>query len=189
LNATAWNLRRPFAGRMLADPAHRTLKSRSARRVCCAAKPHRSHVAVRGCAVLATDSQQRPSVAGQSLRGKSMVADAPCPHSIRSRTPNVPIAVCKRYLLRPPDILCTSNTVERLACAICGRMMLHQSSTLRGSRFDCTARCAPSRSSSLRCGPPLTALAPPRLGSYGFTREQFTAEGLCQRHEATLSQI
>ena len=26
---------------------------------------------------------------------------------------------------------------------------------------DCTARCAPSRSSSLRCGPPLTARAPP----------------------------
>ena len=37
---------------MLADPARRTLKSRSARRVCGAVKAYRSHVAVRGCPLL-----------------------------------------------------------------------------------------------------------------------------------------
>jgi len=175
---------------MLADPARQTLKSRSARRVYGAVSAYRWQVAVRGCALLATDSQQPPSVAGQSLRGQSIVADAPCPHTILSLTPIILIAVCERCSPRPPDILCTSNTVERRLYAICGRMIpLHQSSTFRGRRFDCTARCAPSRSSSLRCGPPLTALAPPRLGSYGFTREQLTGEGLCQRHEATVTQI
>ena len=57
MNATTRNLRRPFAGRMLADPARRTLETRPARRVCCAAKPYRSCDAVRGCALLATDSR------------------------------------------------------------------------------------------------------------------------------------
>ena len=190
MNATACNLRRSFAGRMLSDPARRALKSRPARRVCCAAKAHPSRVAVRSYALLATDSQERQSIAGQPLRGQSVVADTPCPHSLLSLTPIIPIALHEGCPRRPPNILCTSHTVERLPCAICRRMIpLHQLSTLRGSRFDCTARCAPSRSSSLRCGPPLTALAPPRLGSYGFTREQLTAERLCQRHEATLTQI
>jgi len=35
---------------------------------------------------------------------------------------------------------------------------LYQSSTSRERPFDCTARCAPSRFSSLRCGPPLSLL-------------------------------
>ncbi len=46
-----------------------------------------------------------------------------------------------------------------LHCAICDRMIpLYQSSTSRERPFDCTARCAPSRFSSLRCGPPLSLL-------------------------------
>ncbi len=162
MNATTCNLRRSFAGRMLSDPARRTLKSRPARRVCCAAKAHPSRVAVRGYALLATDSQERPSIAGQPLRGQSVVADTPCPHSLLSLTPIIPIALHEGCPRRPSDILCTSHTVERLPCAICGRMIpLHQSSTLRGSRFDCTARCAPSIYCSQSCAPHCTALAPP----------------------------
>jgi hypothetical protein len=53
-----------------------------------------------------------------------------------------------------------------LHCAICERIIpLYQSSTLREWPFDCTARCAPSRCSSLRCGPPLTLLDSARSAS------------------------
>jgi hypothetical protein len=53
-----------------------------------------------------------------------------------------------------------------LHCAICGRIIpLYQSPTLREWPFDCTARCAPSRCSSLRCGPPLTLLDRARSAS------------------------
>ena len=51
---------------MRSDPAGRTLHSRSARRVCCAVTRHRSRAAVHGCALLATDSQKQPTVAGQA---------------------------------------------------------------------------------------------------------------------------
>ena len=116
-------------------------------------------------ALLATDSQQKPSIIGQSLRRRLVIADVLFPRSILSLIPIIPIAVCKGYFRRPPDSLCISNTVGRLPCAMYARMIAaYQPPTVRVSRFHYTARCAPSRSSSLRCGPPLpllTALAPP----------------------------
>jgi hypothetical protein len=112
-----------------------------------------------GPALLATDSQERTAVAGHPFLRQSVVVDTPFPHSILSLTPIMPINVGGDYSPHPPGILCTSYTVKCRAGAICGRMIpLDQSSTMRGSRFDCTARCAPSRFSSLRCGPPLALL-------------------------------
>jgi hypothetical protein len=173
---------------MLADPARRTLKSRPARSVCCAAKAHRSHVAVRGCALLATDSQQRPSVPGQSLRGQSVVADTLCLRNVRFADSNR----CARCIRRLPDnpshILCACYTIRRLPCAICGGMIpVYQSSTLRGSRFDCTARCAPSMSCS-QAALHIALRLLRRRRSYGFTLAQLTAEGLWKRHKTVVNQ-
>jgi hypothetical protein len=86
VNATTRNLRRPFAGRMLADPARRTLETRPARRVCCAAKPYRSCDAVRGCAVLATDSRDMTLSCRSFYSRTPVVAAMPRPRSTRSQT-------------------------------------------------------------------------------------------------------
>ena len=151
-----------------------------------------------GPALLATDSQERTTAAGHPFRRQSVVLDTPFPHNILSLTPIMPTNVSGRYSPHPPGILCTSYTVKCRAGAICGRMIpLDQSSTMRGSRFDCTARCAPSRFSSLRCGPPLplltalssaNGLAPmaPRRGNSlpeDFCRDmKYSHRGIGDRH-------
>jgi hypothetical protein len=62
--------------------------------------------------------------------------------------------------------VCNQHGQMTLHCTICGcTISLYQSSTLREWPFDCTARCAPSRCSSLRCGPPLTLLDRARSAS------------------------
>jgi len=103
---------------MLADPARRTLLSRSARRVCGAVSAYRWHGVVRGRALLATDNQQRSSVGGQPIWGQSVVADTPCPYGILSLTPIIPIAVCEEYSRRPPQVLCITNTVKWLSIVL-----------------------------------------------------------------------
>ena len=137
MKASTWNPCRSFAGRIPSDPARRSLISRPVRRVCRAVKAHRSRDAVRGCAVLATDSQQRPSVAGQAHhRGQSAVVVTLC---LR----NVCFADSyhsTRRLWRSPgsasDTLCTWYTIRRISCAIGGRMFVpYQSSTLRDVPF------------------------------------------------------
>jgi hypothetical protein len=63
-----WNFVRMLDVGVLADPARRTLVSRLLCRVCGAAKAYRLHVAVRGCALLATESLERPAVAARSVK-------------------------------------------------------------------------------------------------------------------------
>jgi hypothetical protein len=61
-------------------------------------------------------------------------------------------------------IVCVAPTRSRAAIVLSLVRMItfDQPATAREAvPADCTARCAPSRSSSLRCGPPLTARAPP----------------------------
>src|SRR5208282_952326 len=71
---------------MLADPARRTLETRPARRVCCAAKPYRSRAAVRGCAVLATDSRDMTLRCRLFYSRTVVTAAMPCLRSTRSLT-------------------------------------------------------------------------------------------------------
>lgn len=93
---------------------------------------------------------------------ESVVAGC-CPHKFPTLSPFAPLAVRERVARCPPEIPCTTNIVDASHSVIFGRMMmLDQSLTAREvAPAYCTARCAPSSSSSLRCGPPLTALAPP----------------------------
>ena len=162
MNLSTWNLRRSFAGRMLADPARRSLISRPARRVCCAAKPYGSHVAVRGCAVLATDSRE------VTLRCRS-----PYSRTVRSRGHPLPTQhplTSSNHSTRrlwplpgsPSNILCTCYTIRRLLCAIGGRMIApYQSSTLRDVPFRFYGSRRAVNVLLASCAPHLTALAPP----------------------------
>jgi hypothetical protein len=162
VNASTWNLCRSFTVRMLSDPARRTLETRPARRVCCAAKPYRSRDAVRGCAVLATSSQKltfscrSPYSHGIRSHGRTLSTQYPLTDSNHST----------RRLWRlpgsPSNILCTCYTIKRLPCAIGGRMIApYQSSTLR----DVPSRLYGSRRAVNvlleNCAPHCTALAPP----------------------------
>ena len=75
---------------------------------------------------------------------------------------------CLRWILTPPTarLVYHQHGQMTLHCAIGSRRIpLYKSSTLREWPFDCTARCAPSRCSSLRCGPPLTLLDRARSAS------------------------
>jgi hypothetical protein len=136
VNAPTWNLCRSFAGRMQSDPAQRSLMSRPARRVCCAVKTYRSHGAVRGCALLATDSQQRPSVAGQAFRGQSVVAVTLCLRNVCFTDSNHSTLRLWRLPGSPSDNLCTWYTITRLPRATGSRMIVpYQSSTLRDMPF------------------------------------------------------
>ena len=164
MNASTWNLCRSFAGRMLADPARRSLISRPARRVRLAARAHRSCDAVRGCASPATDSQQRPSVAGQALQGQSVVAVTLCLRNVSFASSDHPARRLWRLPGNPSHILCTCYTITRLPCATGGRMIApYQSSTLRDVPFrlygslravKVVRPCRPDAST-------VTALAPP----------------------------
>ncbi len=121
---------------MLADPARRSLISRPARRVRLAARAHRSCDAVRGCASPATDSQQRPSVAGQALQGQSVVAVTLCLRNVSFASSDHPARRLWRLPGNPSHILCTCYTITRLPCATGGRMIApYQSSTLRDVPF------------------------------------------------------
>jgi hypothetical protein len=97
---------------MLADPARRTLLSRSARRVCGAVSAYLCHGVVRGRALLATDNEQRLSFGGQPIWEHSVVADTPCPHSMLSPTPIILIADCEIYSRRPLSVLFMTITVK-----------------------------------------------------------------------------
>jgi hypothetical protein len=96
---------------MLADPARRTLLSRSARRVCGTVSAYRRLIAVRGCALLATDSQDATVSWRSAFRWQSVVAETPYPHSVLLLTSIIPIANCEGYSHGPPHVLCITNTV------------------------------------------------------------------------------
>jgi len=162
VNAPTWNLRRSFAGRMLADPARRSRLMRSARRVCCAAKPYGPHVAVRSCALLATDSRDM-TLSYRSFYSCTRVVPAIlCPRSTRSQTAISSIAVSGVGWFVILSTSCTCCTITQLPSATGSRTITpYLSSTVREVRPDCTARCAPSMSCSQGCAPHLTALAPP----------------------------
>ena len=159
-----WNLCRSFAGRMLADPARRSLMSRPARRVCHAVKAHRSCDAVRGCALLATDSRDVP-VTCRSPHSSTVRRRG---HSLSTQRSLTGSDHSTRRLWKLPGnssrVLRTCYTIRRLPCAIGGRMIaLHQSSTLRDVPFrlygslravKVVRPCRPDAST-------VTALAPP----------------------------
>ena len=136
MNESTRNLRRSFAGRMLANPARRSLISRPARRVCCAVKTYRMCVAVRGCAVLATDSRDltltRRSPYSGTVRSRG--------HALSTQYPLTDTNHCTRCLRGlpggPSNILCTCYTITRLPCATGGRMIApYQTPTLRDVPF------------------------------------------------------
>jgi hypothetical protein len=184
VNASTWNLCRSFAGRMLPDPARRSLISRPARRVCCAVKAHRSRDAVRGCALLATDSRaltltcRSPYLSTVRGRGHTRSTQYPLTgsdHSVRRlwRLPG-----------NPSHSLCTCYTIRRLPCATGGRMTAPQSSTLRDVPFRlydslCAVKvvrpCRPDAST-------VTALAPPPALFVWLHAGAITAERFL-RHE------
>ena len=136
MNESTRNLRRPSAGRMLADPARPTLETRRARRVCCAAKPYQSHVAVRGCAVLATDSRDM-TLSCRSFYSHTPVAAAmPCPRSTRSQAAISAIAVSGVGCLAVLSTSCTCSTIKQLPRTTGGRMIApYLSLTLRDVPF------------------------------------------------------
>jgi len=163
VNASTWNLCRSFAGRMLSDPARRSLIARTARRVCRAVKAHRSCDTVRGCAVLATDSQKL-----------TFSCRSPYSHAIRShgRTLSTQYPLtdsnhCTRRLRGwspggDPNILCTCYTIRRLPCATRGQMIAPcQLSTLRDMPFRLYGSRRAVNVLLASCAPHLTALAPP----------------------------
>jgi len=165
VNESTRNLRRPFAGRMLADPARRTLISRPVRRVCRAVKAHRSRDAVRGCAVLATDSLhmalscRSPYPRTARSRGHALSAQFPA-HGLQllqSLSPGV-------LLGSPLDILCTCYTITQLPRATGGRMIApYQSLTLREAPFRLYGSLCAVKVELPCCLelPPLTVRAPP----------------------------
>jgi hypothetical protein len=162
MKASAWNPCRSFAGRIPSDPARRSLISRPVRRVCRAVKAHQSRDAVRGCAVLATDSRE------VTLRCRS-----PYSRTVRSRGHPLPtqhpITSSNHSTRRlwplpgsPSNILCTCYTIRRLLCAIGGRMIApYQSSTLRDVPFRFYGSRRAVNVLLASCAPHLTALAPP----------------------------
>ena len=145
MNTSTWHRCRSLTGRMLADPARRSLTSHPARRVCHAASPHRMSVAVRGCAALSTDSRDTPPI-----------RRAPHPRTTRSYyralSKEYPLAGssprtrCRRASSSSPlESSCDSYTIKRLPGAIAGRMIaLYQPLVLRDAPSDCMAPCAPS---------------------------------------------
>jgi hypothetical protein len=162
VNASTGNLCRSFAGRMLADPARRSLISPPARRVCCAAKTYRMHVVVRGCASLATDSRDVPvtcwSPHSSTVRGRE--------HSLSTQQSLTGSDHSTRRLWRLPGnpsyLLCTGYTIRRLPCATGGRMIaLPQSSTLRDVPFRLYGSPRAVNVLLASCAPHCTALAPP----------------------------
>ena len=160
MNASTRNLRRSFAGRMLANPARRSLISRPARRVCCAARAHRSRVAVRGCAVLATDSRDMTltcrSPHSSTVRGRV--------HTLSTQRPLTDANHCTRCLQGLPggtsNILCTWYTIGRLPCATGGRMIAPYQS-LRDVPFRLYGSRRAVNVLLESCAPHCTALAPP----------------------------
>ncbi len=163
MNASTWNLCRSFTGRMLSDPAWRSLIARTARRVCRAVKAHRLCDTVRGCAVLATDSQKLTF----SCRSRYPHAIRSHGHTLSTQYPLTHSNHCTRRLRgrspgSAPNNLCTCYTIRRLPCAIGGRMIApYQSSTLR----DVPSRLYGSRRAVNvlleNCAPHCTALAAP----------------------------
>lgn len=130
MNASTWNLCRSFAGRMLSDPARRSLRSHPARRVCRAVKAHRSYDAVRGCALLATDSRN----VALTCRSADSSKVLGCSHALSTHYPLInsnPCTCCPQALPgSPSENLCNCYTIRRLPCV--GRMIApYQSSTLR----------------------------------------------------------
>jgi len=124
VNASTWNLCRSFTGRMLSDPAWRSLIARTARRVCRAVKAHRSCDTVRGCAVLATDSQKL-TFSCRSPYSHAIRSDG---HTLSTQHPLTDSNHCTRRLRgwspgSGPNILCTCYTIRRLPFATDGRMI------------------------------------------------------------------
>jgi hypothetical protein len=165
VNVATCNLRRSFAGRMLSDPAWRSLLSRPARRVCHAVKAHRSCDAVRGCALLATDSRD----VMLSCRSPYSRTARSHGHALSTQFPPTdsnPYTGCLRrwFLGSPSNILCTWCTIRRLTCATGGRMIaLYQSLTLREVPFRLYGSLRAVKVEFPCCPelPPLTVLAPP----------------------------
>ena len=79
-----------------------------------------------------------------------------CARSLSAVSANNPRAV------RQPSRVAGTQHSHALVLSLVRMITFDQPATAREAvPADCTARCAPSRSSSLRCGPPLTARAPP----------------------------
>jgi hypothetical protein len=109
---------------MLSDPAWRSLIARTARRVCRAVKAHRSCDTVRGCAVLATDSQKL-TFSCRSPYSHAIRSDG---HTLSTQHPLTDSNHCTRRLRgwspgSGPNILCTCYTIRRLPFATDGRMI------------------------------------------------------------------
>ena len=160
MNASTWNLCRSFTGRMLSDPAWRSLIARTARRVCCAVKAHRLCDTVRDCALLATDSQKltfscrSPYSRTVCSRGHALSTQHPLTSSYHSTHRLWPLPGSA------PNSLCTCSTIRRLPWATGGRMIAPYRSLrdvpfrLYGSRRAVNVLLA-------SCAPHCTALAPP----------------------------
>jgi len=81
------------------------------------------------------------------------------PHCARSLSA---VSAKNPRTVRQPSRVAPTSLRNASVVSLVEMSMLDQPSTAREAvPADCTARFAPSRSSSLRCGPPLTALAPP----------------------------
>jgi hypothetical protein len=165
---------------MLADPARRTLETRPARRVCCAAKPYRSPVAVRGCAVLATDSlDMAPSCRSPYARTARSRG-----HILSAQYPLTDCNYCNRFLRgvllgSPLDILCTCYTITQLPRATGSRMIApYQSLTLRQAPFRLYGSLRAVKVEFPCCLelPPLTVLAPPTAWLLRLHAGYFTAK-------------
>jgi hypothetical protein len=107
----------------------------------------------------------------QSVRKQSVVADIPCPRTGRGLALSAHfVPTAPAYSSRCPQtilaffighpVLQLHAPAYALVLSLVRMITFDQPSTAREAvPDDCTARFAPSRSSSLRCGQPLTALA------------------------------
>ena len=150
---------------MLADPSRRSLMSRPARRVCCAAKPYGTHAAVRSCALLATDSRDVTlscrSAYLRTARGRY--------HAVSTQYSLTKCNHCNRCLrgwsrASHSDNLCICYTFPRLSCGTDCRMIAsYQSLTLRDVPFRLYGSLRAVKVVFPCCPepPPLTVLAPP----------------------------
>jgi hypothetical protein len=169
VNESTNNFCRPFARRMLADPARPTLETRRARRVCCAGKTYGTHVAVRGCAMLATDSRDM-TLSCQAFYSRRRVAPAMlCPRSTRSQTAISSIAVSGVGCFVILSTSCTCCTITQLPSATGSRRITpYLSLSLRDVPFRLYGSLRAVKVEFPCCPelPPLTVLAPPIMWSF-----------------------
>ena len=164
MNESTRNRRGPFARRMLADPARPTLERCQARRVCCAPKTYGTHVAVRGYAMLATDSRDM-TLSCRSFYSRTRVVPAIlCPRSTRSQTAISSIAVAGVDCFVILSTSCTCCIITQLPGATGSRRITpYLSLSLREVPFRLYGSLRAVKVEFPCCPelPPLTVLAPP----------------------------